>query len=128
MKKLILLSIVLLSFLFEESVAQLTRVNESCKQMPCESGLYCVVLKNGDQKCAKCDQSTLNDRTRSVDDMCKGFESAWSPDISPEYKAVLASDGRVEVSVYDVMLEKAKKCKEARVYREDKCWDGGDPE
>lgn len=108
--------------------AQLTRVNESCKQMPCEERLYCLTLKNGDQKCATCDQSTLNDLTGKVDDACKSFDVAWTPENSSEFQEVLAVDGRVMVDVYDVMLEKAKRCKEAREYREYKCWDNGDRE
>lgn len=108
--------------------AQLTRVNESCKQMPCEERLYCLTLKNGDQKCATCDQSTLNDLTGKVDDACKAFDVAWTPENSSDYKEALAVDGRVMVDVYDVMLEKAKRCKEAREYREYKCWDNGDSE
>ena len=107
---------------------QLTRVNESCKQVPCEERLYCVTLKNGDQKCATCDQSTLNDLTGKVDDACKSFDAGWTPENSSDYQEALASDGRVMVDVYDQMLEKAKKCKEAREYREYKCWDNGDPE
>jgi len=30
--------------------AQLTPINESCDQMPCESGLYCIELKDGQKK------------------------------------------------------------------------------
>ena len=111
-----------------DGLPQTPRVNESCKQMPCEERLYCVTLKNGDQKCATCEQSTLNDLTAKVEDACKSFDAGWTPDNSSDYKEALAADGRVMVDVYDVMLEKAKKCKEAREYREYKCWDNGDSE
>ncbi len=126
--KNILLSTIVLFVIIGNCNAQLKKVNESCKQMPCESGLYCVTLKNGDQKCATCDQSTLNDLTGKVDEYCKGLETGWTPDASPEFQESLAKDGRVWVDVFDIMLEKAKKCKEAREYREDKCWADGDDE
>jgi len=116
------------ALLFASAQAQLSRVNESCKQMPCEDRLYCVTLKNGDQKCATCDQSTLNDLTGKVEEACKTFGEGWTPEKSDDYNNALAADGRVMVDVYDTMLEKAKKCKEAREYREDKCWDDGDAE
>jgi hypothetical protein len=106
--------------------AQLSKVNQRCEQMPCESGLYCVTLKNGEKKCATCTQSTLDDLTDDVDDYCKGFESGWTPGASPEFNEALADDGRVWIDVYDIMIDKAKKCKETRITREDKCWDDGD--
>ncbi len=71
---------------------------------------------------------SLDGLTRNVDDYCKGFETGWTPESSTEFKESLASDGRVWVDVFDIMLEKAKKCKEARVYREYKCWADGDEE
>ena len=107
---------------------QLSKVNEECSVMPCESGLYCVEVKGGKKKCAACDQSTLSDLTGKVEDYCKTFGQGWTPESSAEYQAVLAPDGRVLVEVFDKMLENAKKCKEAREYREDRCWKGGDDE
>ncbi len=53
-----------------------------------------------------------------MDDACKSFDVAWTPENSSEFQKVLAVDGRVMVDVYDVMLEKAKRCKEAREYQE----------
>ncbi len=102
------------------------RVNEVCDQLPCESGLHCVETRDGKKKCAECDQSKLNSLTGDVDTYCKAFEKGWTPASSEEYQAVLADDGRVLVDVFDKMLENAKKCKEARVYREGQCWHGGD--
>lgn len=104
------------------------RVNEACDQLPCESGLYCVQTRDGKKKCAECDQSKLDSLTRSVDTYCKAFESGWTPGSSVEYAAAVADDGRVLVDVFDTMIEGAKKCKEAREYRENQCWDGGDSE
>lgn len=102
------------------------RVNETCDQLPCESGLYCVQTRDGKKKCAQCDQSKLDNLTASVDTYCKGFEKGWTPGSSVEYAAALAEDGRVLIDVFDTMIESAKKCKEAREYRENQCWDGGD--
>src|SRR5580704_12421822 len=100
------------------------KVNEVCSDTdPCESGLNCVVLKNGTKKCSVCDQSTLNDMTQEVDNSCKGFGAGWTPETSPEYQAGLSDvDGRVLVDVFDKMLENAKKCKQVRQDRENKCW------
>lgn len=102
------------------------RVNETCDQLPCESGLYCIDTRDGKKKCAQCDQSKLDSLTRDVDTYCKAFDKGWTPGSSDEYQAALADDGRVLVDVYDKMLENAKKCKEAREYRENQCWGGGD--
>ena len=102
------------------------RVNESCDQLPCESGLYCVQTRDGKKKCAECDQSKLDNLTANVETYCKEFENGWTPGSSTEYAAALAEDGRVLIDVFDTMIESAKKCKEAREYREDQCWDGGD--
>jgi hypothetical protein len=104
----------------------LKRVNEVCDQLPCESGLYCVQTKEGPKKCSTCDQSKLNSLTGNVDTYCKSFGEGWTPASSAEYQAALADDGRVLVDVFDTMLESAKKCKEAREYREGQCWDRGD--
>lgn len=105
---------------------QPSKVNESCSVMPCESGLYCVEVKGGDKKCAACDQSTLGSLSDKVEECCKTFGQGWTPESSAEYQAVLAPDGRVLVDVFDKMLENAKKCREAREYRESRCWNGGD--
>jgi hypothetical protein len=45
---------------------------------------------------------------------------------SEEYQKTLASDGRVLVDMFDIMLDAAKQCKEARIGRESECWNGGD--
>jgi hypothetical protein len=104
----------------------LKKVNEICSQMPCESGLYCVETRDGEKKCATCDQSKLDGLSRDVDANCKAFREGWTPAASEDYQEALAQDGRAMVDVYDKMLEAAKKCKEARTYREGQCWNGGD--
>ena len=121
-------SIFIVSFFSIYNAVAQAKVNEPCNQLPCESGLYCIKLKNGDEKCSECDQSKSDGLTAKVDEFCKAFDGAWTPDKSPEYLEVLAEDDRVLVDVYDIMLEKAKKCKEAREYRESQCWDDGDQE
>lgn len=110
------------------TAAAAPRVNEECNQGLCDSGLFCVETRGGKKKCAACDQSKLNSLTSNVDTYCKAFGSGWTPETSPDYQAALAEDGRVLVDVFDPMLESAKKCKEAREYRENQCWNGGDSE
>jgi hypothetical protein len=126
MKKIVLLAIFTTLISSISIHAQTKKVNEECGTTPCESGLFCVELKDGSHKCATCDQSTLKDLTAAVENSCKSFGQGWTPEGSEEYQAALAPDGRVLVDVYDKMLESAKKCKEAREYREDKCWNKGD--
>ena len=128
MQKLMLIISILLLINTRIIQAQTQKVNEECSVTPCESGLYCVEIKDGKKKCAACDQSTLNDLSGEVEKCCKTFGKGWTPESSQEYQNVLAADGRVLVDVFDKMLENAKKCKEAREYREDKCWKGGDDE
>lgn len=108
------------------TAAELKKVNEICSEVPCASGLYCVETRDGKKKCATCDQSKLSEYSREVDNYCKAFGKGWTPESSDDYQAALASDGRAQVEVYDRMLESAKKCKEARSYREGQCWNGGD--
>jgi len=103
------------------------KVNEECKEdKDCLSG-NCVALRNGNKVCATCNQSTLNSRTEAVGDLCKSFEDGWTPGNSPEYRNVLASDGRVQAEIFDIILEKAKRCKVARETREKDCFEGGNP-
>jgi hypothetical protein len=128
MKKTYLLTAILCTVLIISVHAQTKKVNEECGTTPCESGLFCVELKSGAHKCATCDQSTLNSLTSEVENSCKSFGEGWTPESSQDYQDVLAPDGRVLVDVFDKMLENAKKCKEAREYREDKCWNKGDDE
>jgi hypothetical protein len=110
--------------------AQLTPINESCDQMPCESGLYCIELKDGQKKCSSCDQSKQSDLTAEVDRYChaceeNGFSENSYTENGPIYQEAISSDGRVMVDVYDQVLEIGKKCRDARVYRENQCWNGG---
>jgi hypothetical protein len=91
----------------------------------CDSGLFCVQLRSGEKLCSSCDQSRLDRLTAPVDDFCK--DSRWKPESSPEFKDATASDGRVLVDVYDMLLDNAKKCKAARQDREGTCWAGGNP-
>lgn len=128
MKKIMLLTAISCIGILTSIFAQTKKVNEECGTTPCESGLFCVEIKNGQHKCATCDQSTLNSLTGEVDNACKSFGSGWTPESSQDYQDVLAPDGRVLVDVFDKMLDNAKKCKEAREYREDKCWNKGDQE
>ena len=102
------------------------KVNDSCSQMTCESGLFCVETRDGKKKCSSCDQSKLGSYTNAVEDSCKGFGSGWTPESSADYQAALASDKRVLVDVFDTMLASAKKCRDARQSREKDCWGGGD--
>jgi len=104
----------------------LKKVNETCDQIGCEPGLFCVQTRDGKKKCATCDQSKLDSLTSNVDNSCKAFDKGWTPASSDQYQAALGDDGRVLVDVFDAMLENAKKCKTAREYRESQCWNNGD--
>jgi hypothetical protein len=61
-----------------------------------------------------------------ISNFCKAFGEGWNAESSQDYQDALAPDGRVQVDVYDKMLENAKKCKQARQDRENTCWNGGD--
>jgi hypothetical protein len=126
MKKIMLFATLLGLVIVNTVCAQTQKVNEECSVSPCESGLYCVETRDGKKKCATCEQSTLNDLTDNVDKCCKTSGQGWTPETSQDYKDAMAADGRVLVDVFDKMLENAKKCREARESREDKCWKGGD--
>lgn len=128
MKRKILLITLTLIIIITKGQAQLKKVNEPCNQMPCENGLHCVEMRDGKKKCSTCDQSKLENYTKEVDNYCKTFGEGWTPEGSAEYKDALAADGRALVDVYDIMLENAKKCKQARVNRERECWGDGDEE
>lgn len=105
----------------------LQKVNQSCEQLPCEGGLYCISTIYG-KKCSTCDQSRSDTLTREVNEKCKSLDAGWTPASASEYQENLASDGRVRVDAFDIMLSKAKECKGAREYREGQCWNGGDGE
>jgi hypothetical protein len=105
--------------------AQLKKVNEMCNVTPCEEGLHCVDTKEG-QKCSTCDQSRLDELSTEKSNACKAFGEGSYPKTSPDFQNSLVVDGRVAVDVFDVMLEGEKKCKEARINRENACWNGGD--
>jgi hypothetical protein len=127
MKKIMLI-VVLFGLLHPTTIfAQLQKVNESCETTPCETGLFCVDTKKDGKKCATCDQSKLNDLSEEVGKYCKVFGEGWTEKSNPDYQNVVAADDRVMVDIYDQMIEGAKKCKEARVTRENTCWNGGDP-
>jgi Novel toxin 16 len=104
-------------------LAQLNKVTESCEVTPCEEGLNCVQTKDG-KKCSSCDQSRLKELSDIVSNSCPDLGSY--PDKSTIYQDALAGDGRVQVEVFDNMLESEKKCKQAREKRESECWGGGD--
>lgn len=125
--KAILLLLLSCPLFLTEAAAQ-RKVNETCKaDSDCERSCKCLTTVNG-KKCATCDQSTLARLTGEVNENCKADQDGWAPEKSPEYIAVTAADQRVEVGVYDVMIDKAKACKAARIDRENKCWKGGDAE
>jgi len=106
------------------------KVNEKCnKDDDCKGYCVTVTVKGSKKKvCSDCDQNTLNNYSKEVGKYCKGLEGTggWTPKSSKEYKLALADDGRVNAKVFDVMIDKAKKCVKARKTREDKCFDGGD--
>lgn len=104
---------------------QTGKVNDGCDKNACGSGLYCVKTRDGSQKCASCNQSKLNDLTDKVENACKTFDNGYT-EKGRLYQDALASDGRVQVDVYDEILELGKKCREARENREKECWAGGD--
>lgn len=105
--------------------AQTGKVNDLCDKKDCSPGLFCVKTRDGQMKCATCNQSKLDDLTDKSDNACKTFENSHT-DKGRTYQDGLASDGRVQVDVYDEMLELGKKCREARETREKACWAGGD--
>jgi hypothetical protein len=98
-------------------------INEPCHEMVCEAGLFCVQLKDETEKCAACNQGDLDGYSRDVDEKCS---KGWTPDSSEKYRDATASDKRVLVDVFDLMLSTAKDCRTARAYREQRCWNGGD--
>lgn len=102
------------------------KINESCEQMICESGLICVEREDRAKRCSSCDQSKYDSLNRAVNESCKGEEPGWKKDSFPEYQAALASDGRTPADVWDTMIAKPKQCGEARRTREGTCWGGGD--
>lgn len=105
--------------------AQTGKVNDLCDKKDCSPGLFCVKTRDGQMKCATCNQSKLDDLTNKLDNACKTFDNLHT-DKGRTYQDGLASDGRVQVDVYDEMLELGKKCREARETREKACWAGGD--
>lgn len=122
------LTLLLCCTAFTYTAAAQKKVNEPCKaDAECERSCHCVTTVNG-KKCATCDQSTLTRLTNEVNETCKADKDGWAPEKSPEYIAVMAEDGRVEVGMFDDLIDKAKACKAARTERENKCWKGGDAE
>ncbi len=104
--------------------AQTLYPNQECsKGGDCKSGI-CLKLRSGDMVCGTCSQSTFDNLAPKVDQYCKAFGDGWSPEKAPEYNNVEV-EGRVQVEVYDEMLEKAKDCKEARENLQEECFEGG---
>jgi hypothetical protein len=107
-------------------------VNEACgPNKLCSSGLYCVKVEPDDDTqydyvCCECDQSKLKGYTDKKKECCKP-ELTSGIDRNPIFSDAKASDNRVEVVVFDKIMENVKKCQEARLAREEACWDGGNP-
>lgn len=105
--------------------AQTLYPNQTCSDGgDCKSGI-CLKLRSGDMVCGTCSQSTFDNLAPKVDQYCKAFEDGWAPEKAPEYLNMLV-DGRVQVEVYDEMLEKAKECKSARETLQKECFAGGE--
>ena len=104
--------------------AQTKNVNEICTgDATCKSGI-CLKLRSGKYVCGTCNQSTYDNLAPKVDTYCKAFAEGWRAEKAPEYLNSLV-DGRVNVEVYDEMLEKVKECKAARVNMVNTCFKGG---
>lgn len=105
--------------------AQSLYSNQPCKENgDCKSGI-CLKLRSGDYVCGTCSQSTFDRLAPKVDEYCKSFGNGWRPEKAPEYLA-MEVDGRVQVEVYDEMLEKAKACRDARKELQKECFEGGE--
>lgn len=119
------LSLVLCMGMWLPVAAQSQNVNEPCAdEKACKSGI-CLELRSGNKVCGTCSQSTFNSLAPKVDEHCKAFQDGWRAEKAPEYIASEV-DGRVQVEVYDEMLEKAKACKQARVTLQSECFKGGE--
>lgn len=106
-----------------EAVAQKS-VNESCSaDSDCRSG-HCVTVRGGDRKCSNCEQSKLDDLTRTVDDKCKDFDSGIFGYSALERE--FGSRNEVSLVVLNYRAKYVRECLEARTNRENACWDGGD--
>lgn len=117
---------IFLLFLTSALYGQNKEVNQNCtSDVECQSG-YCIQLRNGEQVCATCSQSEFNYLAPKVDEYCKSFGQGWKPEISSEYNQSLASDGRVQVEVYDLMIEAAKNCRDARSKLTVECFYNGE--
>ena len=114
------LALICMSF---EAVAQ-KYVNESCSaDSECRSG-YCVTTKGGERKCSDCDQTRLENFTRTVDDKCKDIDSGifGYSDLVRDF----GSKNEVSLVVLNYRATYVKACLDARVEREHTCWNDGD--
>lgn len=110
---------------FGHAGAQNLYPNQTCTDGEnCKSGI-CLRLRNGDMVCGTCSQSTFDNLAPKVDQYCKAYGDGWAPEKAPEYNS-MEVEGRVQVEVYDEMLEKAKACKEAREDLQEECFEGGE--
>jgi hypothetical protein len=108
-------------------MSQQVKINQPCDSThQCESGLYCIALRDGKTKCSKCTESENSGYTSAVDNACKSEGKGYTPSGSQAYQDATASDGRVASSVIDELFTQAKNCRDRRQERENKCWDGGD--
>jgi len=106
---------------------QAAKILEPCdNNKKCESGLYCIELRNSKSVCSKCTQSESASYSQKVDESCKSFGEGFTPSGSKAYQDATASDGRVPSSVFNDLFEQAKVCRISRETRESTCWNGGD--
>lgn len=138
MKKKYLLSTLLCAFiLFGFSTTSYSqKASEKCVNGSCDEGLHCIdTYENGSKvrRCSECTQSELKPYTAKVNEKCKYFKEGESFKLvkNPKYLAAISkadSDTpRVPVGIYDEILEDVKQCRSARINRDDKCFDGGNP-
>lgn len=120
-----LVCLLLTSVTLPQSFAQSKkRVNETCtNDADCESG-YCVKTRDGDYKCSKCDQSTLDRLTDAVEDKCKNKPKGTFA--YADLKSEFGSSNEVSLIDLKSRQEACRECLAARVEREGKCWEGGD--
>jgi hypothetical protein len=116
------LSLTLLGFSFGGPTQKY--VNESCSSdSDCRSS-HCVNVKGGDRKCSDCEQSKLDDLTRTVDERCKDFDSGifGYSDLVREF----GSKNEVSLVRLNYRARYVRECLDARTNREHTCWNDGD--
>lgn len=116
-----------LSLFASLAMPQQAKLFEPCdSNRQCESGLYCLEVKDGKTACSKCAQTDNDSYTRAVDEACKTEGEGFTPAGSRAFQEATASDGRVASPAFEELFAQAKSCRDRREERENKCWDGGD--